>query len=92
MPDPSWFDESPSLAGEFGGIGPAALSTTLVLYADHGIAAHLSGTVDAARLSVAIEDACAWRSEGRDANGRVHPVRTLGSTVRHPPEVSTWAW
>ncbi len=57
VPYPSWFDESASLAGAFGGIGPSALPTTIVLDSDHRIAAHLSGAVDRDRLSAAIRHA-----------------------------------
>ncbi len=55
MPYPSWFDPSASIAAQFGGIGPSALPTTMVLDADHRVAVRLFGAVDRIRLSTAIE-------------------------------------
>ena len=55
VPYPSWFDESASIAGQFGGIGPSALPTTLVLDADHRVAARLFGAVDLPTLSASID-------------------------------------
>ena len=48
---PSWDDESASIAASFGGIGPAALPSTIVLDAEHRVAARLFGAVDEAQLS-----------------------------------------
>ena len=48
---PSWEDEAASIAASFGGIGPAALPSTIVLDAEHRVAARLFGAVDEARLS-----------------------------------------
>lgn len=55
VPYPSWYDESAAIAAQFGGIGPSALPTTLVLDSDHRVAARLFGAVDRARLSRAID-------------------------------------
>ena len=48
---PSWEDEAASIAASFGGIGPAALPSTIVLDGQHRVAARLFGAVDEARLS-----------------------------------------
>ena len=55
VPYPSWYDESAAIAGQFGGIGPSALPTTLVLDAEHRVAARLFGAVDLSTLSVTID-------------------------------------
>ncbi len=49
---PSIHDEAATIAAEFGGIGPAALPTTILLDAEHRVAAQLFGAVTAAELSV----------------------------------------
>ena len=48
---PSWDDEAAAIAASFGGIGPAALPSTIVLDAEHRVAARLFGAVDEAKLS-----------------------------------------
>jgi thiol-disulfide isomerase/thioredoxin len=48
---PSWEDEAASIAASFGGIGPAALPSTIVLDADHRVAARLFGAVDEPKLA-----------------------------------------
>ena len=48
---PSWDDEAAAIAASFGGIGPAALPSTIVLDAEHRVAARLFGAVDEAQLS-----------------------------------------
>lgn len=48
---PSWFDESASIAAAFGGIGPAAMPSTILLDADHRVAARFTGAVTAMQLS-----------------------------------------
>jgi thiol-disulfide isomerase/thioredoxin len=55
LPYPSWYDQSASIAAKFGGIGPAALPTTLVLDAQHRVAARLFGAVTTAQLSGVLE-------------------------------------
>lgn len=47
---PSWEDPASAIAASFGGIGPAALPSTLVLDADHRVAVRFFGAVDGARL------------------------------------------
>jgi thiol-disulfide isomerase/thioredoxin len=47
----SWYDEAAAIAASFGGIGPAALPSTLVLDADHRVAVRLFGAVDEPRLA-----------------------------------------
>jgi hypothetical protein len=44
-----------SVAGQLGGIGPAALPTTLVLDKEHRVAARLFGAVDRVTLGRAID-------------------------------------
>lgn len=53
---PSWEDEAASIAASFGGIGPAALPSTIVLDAQHRVAARLFGAVDEARLSAHLDE------------------------------------
>ena len=48
---PSWEDEAASIAASFGGIGPAALPSTIVLDAEHRVAARLFGAVDEPKLA-----------------------------------------
>jgi thiol-disulfide isomerase/thioredoxin len=50
IPFPSWFDPASEIAAAFGGIGPAALPTTLVLDEDHRVAARLFGSVTFTQL------------------------------------------
>ncbi|MBA2528923.1 MAG: TlpA family protein disulfide reductase [Euzebyales bacterium] len=51
----SWYDEAAAIAASFGGIGPAALPSTIVLDADHRVAVRLFGQVDEPRLSVYLD-------------------------------------
>ena len=55
VPYPSWHDESAAIAASFGGIGPAALPSTLVLDADHRVAVRLFGAVDERRVSTQLD-------------------------------------
>jgi thiol-disulfide isomerase/thioredoxin len=48
---PSWHDEAASIAASFGGIGPAALPSTLVLDSEHRVAVRLFGAVTEPQLS-----------------------------------------
>jgi thiol-disulfide isomerase/thioredoxin len=52
---PSLSDEAGAIAAAFGGIGPAALPTTIILDRDHRVAARLFGAVSAAQLSLHLE-------------------------------------
>jgi hypothetical protein len=52
-----------TVAGQVGGIGPAALPTTLDLDKEHRVAARLFGAVDRVTLGRAIEAAVDPRSE-----------------------------
>jgi thiol-disulfide isomerase/thioredoxin len=54
-PYPSWHDEAGSIAASFGGIGPAALPSTLLLDAEHRVAVRLFGAVSAAQLSLHLD-------------------------------------
>jgi thiol-disulfide isomerase/thioredoxin len=54
-PYPSWYDEAGTIAASFGGIGPAALPSTLVLDAEHRVAVRLFGAVSAAQLSIHLD-------------------------------------
>ena len=51
VPYPSWEDQAASIAASFGGIGPAALPSTIVLDAEHRVAARLFGAVNEPQLS-----------------------------------------
>ena len=48
---PSWFDPSSEIAASFGGIGPAALPSTLILDAEHRVAVRLFGAVTFTQVS-----------------------------------------
>lgn len=48
---PSWYDETASIAASFGGIGPAALPSTIVLDAQHRVAVRLFGAIDEPTLA-----------------------------------------
>jgi thiol-disulfide isomerase/thioredoxin len=52
---PSWYDEGAVIAASFGGIGPAALPSTILLDAEHRVAARFFGAVTAATLSRHLE-------------------------------------
>lgn len=52
---PSWFDRPGSIAAAFGGIGPAGLPSTILLDAEHRVAARLFGAVSGARLAPYLE-------------------------------------
>ena len=52
---PSWEDEAATIAASFGGIGPAALPSTLVLDAEHRVAARLFGAVTEPQLSAQLD-------------------------------------
>lgn len=51
----SWYDQPAAIAASFGGIGPAALPSTIVLDAEHRVAARLFGAVDEVRLSALVD-------------------------------------
>lgn len=55
IPYPSWADQAASIAASFGGIGPAALPSTIVLDAEHRVAARLFGAVDEPQLSAQLD-------------------------------------
>ena len=59
IPYPSWDDEAASIAASFGGIGPAALPSTIVLDHEHRVAARLFGEVDEPRLSAQLDNVLA---------------------------------
>jgi thiol-disulfide isomerase/thioredoxin len=48
---PSLFDEAATIASSFGGVGPAALPTTMLLDVEHRVAVRLFGAVTAQQLS-----------------------------------------
>ena len=52
---PSWADEAASIAASFGGIGPAALPSTIVLDRQHRVAARMYGAVDEPQLSAQLD-------------------------------------
>lgn len=51
VPYPSLYDEAAAIAASFGGIGPAALPSTIILDAQHRVAVRAFGAVDAAKVS-----------------------------------------
>lgn len=52
---PSWYDEAASIAASFGGIGPAALPSTILLDDEHRVAVRLFGAVTAMQLAPHLE-------------------------------------
>lgn len=54
-PYPSWFDPPGQIAAEFGGIAPSALPSTLVLDAQHRVAARFVGAVTYARVQQVLQ-------------------------------------
>ena len=52
---PSWYDEAAAIAASFGGIGPAALPSTIVLDAEHRVAARLIGAVTEPQLAAELD-------------------------------------
>lgn len=55
-PYPSLYDDSSQIAAAFGGIGPAALPTTIVLDADHRVASRYFGLVTYEQLAGRLDD------------------------------------
>ncbi len=55
VPYPSWYDEAATIAASFGGVGPGALPTTIVLDRRHRVAARMFGAVSAAELGIHLE-------------------------------------
>lgn len=55
VPYPSWEDQSASIAASFGGIGPAALPSTIVLDAERRVASRLFGAINEAQLSAQLD-------------------------------------
>jgi hypothetical protein len=53
---PSWQDPAAAIAASFGGIGPAALPSTILLDRDHRVAVRLFGAVSGARLAPYLEE------------------------------------
>ena len=51
VPYPSWEDQAASIAASFGGIGPAALPSTIVLDAERRVASRVFGAIDEPQLS-----------------------------------------
>ena len=64
IPYPSWYDEAGVIAASFGGIGPAALPSTILLDAEHRVAVRLFGAVSAMQLAPHLE-----RLLGEEAGG-----------------------
>ena len=55
IPYPSWHDPASEIAADFGGIGPAALPSTIILDADHRVAVRLFGAVTFSQLRDYVE-------------------------------------
>lgn len=60
-PYPSWFDPPGEIAASFGGVGPAAMPSTLLLDADHRVAARFFGAVTYAQVQQRLEPLLAER-------------------------------
>jgi thiol-disulfide isomerase/thioredoxin len=56
LPYPSVYDEAAVIAASFGGVGPGALPSTIVLDREHRVAVRAFGAVNAAQLSGWIEE------------------------------------
>lgn len=61
---PSWFDEAASIAAGFGGIGPAALPSTIILDDEHRVAVRLFGAVDEVLLSSHLDEVLSEPPQG----------------------------
>ena len=55
VPFPSWEDRAATIAASFGGIGPGALPSTIVLDAEHRVAARMFGAVTEPQLAEQLE-------------------------------------
>ena len=55
IPYPSWLDPAAEIAARFGGIGPAALPSTIILDAEHRVAVRLFGAVTFHQLQSYVE-------------------------------------
>jgi len=64
VPYPSLYDEAAAIAAAFGGIGPAALPSTIILDAQHRVAVRAFGAVDAAQVSRYLDAHLAEGGEG----------------------------
>ncbi|MDQ3537203.1 MAG: TlpA family protein disulfide reductase [Actinomycetota bacterium] len=64
VPYESWYDEAAAIAAAFGGIGPAALPSTIVLDAEHRVAVRLAGEVTEPQLSVYLDRLLDERAAG----------------------------
>jgi thiol-disulfide isomerase/thioredoxin len=71
IPYPSWFDADSSIASRFGGIGPSALPTTIIVDDDGRVASRLFGAVTEGQLAGRLDALLAEREEA------VHPRRTV---------------
>ena len=67
IPYPSWTDPAAEIAARFGGIGPAALPSTLILDAEHRVAVRLFGAVTFAELQGYVEPLLDEADPDRDA-------------------------
>lgn len=56
IPYPSWHDADSAIAAGFGGIGPSALPTTIILDGQHRVAARLFGAVTAEQLAARLDN------------------------------------
>ncbi len=85
IPFPSWFDPASEIAAAFGGIGPAGLPTTLVLDADHRVAARLFGSVTFTQLRAYLDPLVA-EAGGTPAPGAVVPGGGADDPADDPAE------
>lgn len=60
-PYPSWFDQPGEIAAEFGGVGPAAMPSTLLLDAEHRVAVRFFGAVTYAQVQQRLDPLLAER-------------------------------
>lgn len=60
-PYPSWFDPPGEIAAELGGVGPSAMPSTLLLDAEHRVAARFFGAVTYAQVQRRLEPLLAER-------------------------------
>lgn len=60
-PYPSWFDPPGEIAAEFGGVGPSAIPSTLLLDAEHRVAVRFFGAVTYAQVQRRLEPLLAER-------------------------------
>lgn len=88
IPFPSWFDPASEIAADFGGVGPAGLPTTLVLDAEHRVAARLFGSVTFTQLRAYLDPLIVEAGGTPDLGAVVPGVAPVNDPVTDPEDAS----